>query len=43
MSNDNLMKHAPAGRAMRVLIEELFVRGAPDGLPEGSVGLAAMG
>jgi hydrogenase expression/formation protein HypE len=42
MSDRILMKHGAGGRAMRLLVEELFVRGAPDGLPEGSVGLAAM-
>jgi len=43
MNDDKIMmKHGAGGRAMRALIEELFVEGAPDGLPEGSVGLAAM-
>jgi hydrogenase expression/formation protein HypE len=37
-----LMKHGAGGRAMRALIEEVFVQGAPDGLPRGSVGLSAM-
>ncbi len=37
-----LMKHGAGGRAMRTLVEELFVRGAPGGLPEGSIGLSAM-
>jgi hydrogenase expression/formation protein HypE len=37
-----MMKHGAGGRAMRALIEEIFVRGAPDGLPAGAVGLAAM-
>ncbi len=36
------MKHGAGGRAMRALIEEVFVRGAPDGLPAGAVGLSAM-
>jgi hydrogenase expression/formation protein HypE len=41
--NDRVkMKHGAGGRAMRALIEEVFVRGAPDGLPAGSVGLSAM-
>jgi len=42
MSDRVMMKHGAGGRAMRALIEEIFVRGAPDGLPAGSVGLAAM-
>ena len=41
-SDTILLKHGAGGRAMRLLVEELFVRGAPDGLPEGSVGLSAM-
>jgi len=42
MNDRILMKHGAGGRAMRLLIEEMFVSGAPDGLPEGSVGLSAM-
>ena len=42
MNERVMMKHGAGGRAMRALIEEIFVRGAPDGLPTGSVGLAAM-
>jgi hydrogenase expression/formation protein HypE len=42
MNERVMMKHGAGGRAMRALIEEIFVRGAPDGLPAGSVGLAAM-
>jgi len=42
MSDRVMMKHGGGGRAMRALIEEIFVRGAPDGLPAGTVGLAAM-
>ncbi|MGO8995581.1 MAG: hydrogenase expression/formation protein HypE [Polyangiaceae bacterium] len=42
MSDRILMKHGAGGRAMRALIEEVFVRGAPDGLPAGAVGLSAM-
>ncbi len=37
-----LMKHGAGGRAMRALIEEVFVKEAVDGLPAGSVGLSAM-
>jgi hydrogenase expression/formation protein HypE len=37
-----MMKHGAGGRAMRALVEEVFVRGVPDGLPAGAVGLAAM-
>jgi hydrogenase expression/formation protein HypE len=37
-----LMKHGAGGRAMRTLIEEVFVKNAVDGLPEGSIGLSAM-
>ena len=36
------MKHGAGGRAMRALVEEIFVRGAPEDLPFGSIGLAAM-
>jgi hydrogenase expression/formation protein HypE len=42
MNERVMMKHGAGGRAMRRLVEEVFVRGAPDGLPAGSVGLAAM-
>jgi hydrogenase expression/formation protein HypE len=42
MSDRILMKHGAGGRAMRTLIEETFVRGAPGELPSGSVGLDAM-
>jgi len=45
MSSQNdriLMKHGAGGRAMRKLVEDVFVKDAPDGLPEGSVGLSAM-
>jgi hydrogenase expression/formation protein HypE len=42
MNERVMMKHGAGGRAMRALVEEIFVRGAPDGLPAGSVGLAAM-
>ena len=42
MNDRILMKHGAGGRAMRMLIEETFVRGAPGELPEGSVGLDAM-
>jgi hydrogenase expression/formation protein HypE len=42
MSDRVMMKHGAGGRAMRALVEEVFVRGAPDGLPSGAVGLAAM-
>jgi hydrogenase expression/formation protein HypE len=37
-----MMKHGAGGRAMRALVEEVFVRGAVDSLPPGSVTLAAM-
>ena len=42
MSDRVMMKHGAGGRAMRALVEDVFVRDAPDGLPAGSVGLAAM-
>ena len=37
-----LMKHGAGGRAMRALVEEVFVRDAVADLPGGSVGLAEM-
>jgi len=37
-----LMKHGAGGRAMRALVEEVFVRDAVDGLPAGAIGLSAM-
>ena len=42
MSDRILLKHGAGGRAMRALIEQTFVRGAPGELPAGSVGLEAM-
>ncbi|HSQ66660.1 MAG TPA: hydrogenase expression/formation protein HypE, partial [Polyangiaceae bacterium] len=42
MSDRVLLKHGAGGRAMRALVEEVFVRDALDGLPAGAVGLAAM-
>ncbi len=42
MSDHVLLKHGAGGAAMRALVEETFVRGAPQDLPSGSVGLAAM-
>jgi len=42
MSDRVLLKHGAGGRAMRALVEEVFIRDALDGLPAGAVGLAAM-